>query len=108
MTLACRVRTVACLACAAVAFFGACGPKEGEERGDPAAVLRRAAAYLWTEQGSDGGWHSGTHGILKGGQAWTAFTSFYLLQVPDSIHVTRKVQRDRALEFIRERISEDG
>ena len=48
----------------------------GCSRPDP---LRRGVAYLWGAQGSDGGWHSQTYGLLRSGQSLTGFVLNALL-----------------------------
>ena len=71
-------------------------------------MLADAAAYLWSQQAEDGGWHSATHGLLRGGQAWTPFVLNSLLQVPDSIYARPSRGVDRAFAFLRARINEEG
>ncbi|NNF58631.1 MAG: hypothetical protein HKN04_10350 [Rhodothermaceae bacterium] len=85
---------------------GACAPSESEPT--PEAILADAAAYLWSQQAEDGGWHSTTHGLLRGGQAWTPFVLHSLLQVPDSIVAQPQGGVDRALTFLRAHINADG
>lgn len=65
------------------------------------AILKNACRYLWEKQAPDGGWHSETYGILKGGQAWTPFVLFALLDVPDDIYMKDEAKIERALNFIR-------
>ncbi|HYE95459.1 MAG TPA: prenyltransferase/squalene oxidase repeat-containing protein [Rubricoccaceae bacterium] len=81
-------------------------------RPDPApdarTTLARAAEWLWAQQAEDGGWHSETHGIVRGGQAWTAFALDALLQVPDSVAAPPEGGVERALAFLRARVNEDG
>ncbi len=64
------------------AGLAGCGSSDLDERGQ---LLRTTAEYLWTQQGEDGGWHSETHGLLRGGETWTPFVAHYLFQIPDSI-----------------------
>ena len=59
-------------------------------------ALARAAQFLWSNQASDGGWHSRTYGLLRSGQALTPFVLDALLRVPDA--PLDKV--DRAVGFI--------
>src|SRR5260370_16729102 len=49
-------------------------------------TLRKAAAYLWTRQEPDGGWHSHTYGLLRSGQSLTPFVLDALLEVPDAVY----------------------
>lgn len=103
------VLTAALTLCVAVSLFGGCRAAPDASHGHaPAEVLRRAATFLWSQQSADGGWHSETHGILKGGQAWTPFATFYLLQVPDSVHLRFEASAERALDFIRGTIDQRG
>ena len=46
----------------------------------PRAALPHAVEYLWSQQASDGGWHSRTYGLLRSGQALTPFVLDALLQ----------------------------
>ncbi|MEM8485048.1 MAG: hypothetical protein AAF564_05840 [Bacteroidota bacterium] len=76
---------------------------------DQALELKsRAAAYLWTQQADDGGWHSRTHGLLKGGAAYTPFLLYHLLEVARSPSRTQKVATADALRFMREQINSAG
>ena len=75
---------------------------------EPSAVLLRTVDYLSRTQAEDGGWHSGTHGILRSGQAWTPFVLQQLLlarevgvDVPDQTI-------ERGLDFIRQHVNEAG
>ncbi len=72
------------------------------------AQLAKACEYLWDQQGSDGGWHSEHHGLLKGGEAWTPFVLFSLMSVPDSIYPRPADGFRDALRFIRQRIDVQG
>lgn len=67
-----------------------------------------AAEYLWSQQAEDGGWHSETHGLLRGGQAWTPFVLHALLQVPDDVYAASDDGVERGLQFIRDHVNEDG
>lgn len=76
----------------------------------PAAQLSLAGAcrWLWAQQSPDGGWHSTTHGILKGGEAFTPFVLHTLLSVPDSIFPLPAAQVKLGLDFIRKSIDPAG
>lgn len=63
--------------------------------------LRRAAAYLWAQQAADGGWHSGTYGLLRSGQSLTPFVLDALLQVPQDIRRAPIDAAKRAFTFLR-------
>ena len=74
-----------------------------------ALVLKeRAAEYLWSQQGADGGWHSSTHGLLKGGDAYTPYILFHLLEASPAAVQKRRQPVAQALTFIRQRINEAG
>lgn len=62
---------------------------------------QRAAAYLWSAQSPDGGWHSNTHGIMRDGLALSPYVLHTLLQVPDRIYSPPQDQVIRAMNFIR-------
>src|ERR1041384_7546421 len=66
--------------------------------------LARAAAYLWSRQAEDGGWHSRTYGLLRSGQSMTPFVLDALLQLPDP----PAAKIDRALDFIKRHTRPDG
>ncbi len=71
-------------------------------------LLQKACTYLWNQQSADGGWHSTTHGVLRGGESLTPFILHALLQVPHSLYQPSQEQQDRALAFIRTHINEAG
>lgn len=63
----------------------ACGPSGASESRPVSSSLRtvqdaaeRARTYLWSAQAEDGGWHSPTHGIARGGRAWTPYVLYVL------------------------------
>jgi hypothetical protein len=68
---------------------------------NPLPALRKAAAYLWSRQEADGGWHSHTYGLLRSGQSLTPFVLDALLDVPESIYPQPRDDVDRAILFIR-------
>src|SRR6476661_5390858 len=72
----------------------------------PAAA--RAAAYLWSRQAGDGGWHSQTYGLLRSGQSLTPFVLGALLEVPGDLYPLPDVKVDRAIAFIRSRTKSNG
>lgn len=75
---------------------------------EPEAMLADAAAFLWSQQADDGGWHSETHGLLRGGQAWTPFVLHALLAVPASVYAPPEAGVERALAFLRARTNAGG
>jgi hypothetical protein len=92
--------------CAVALTIGSCEPSRREP--DPRHMLARAAAYLWSRQAVDGGWHSAEHGIVRGGQAWTPFVLHALLSVPAGIAPAPAGRVDRALAFLRARVDSAG
>jgi hypothetical protein len=71
--------------------------------------LPRACAYLWKQQAPDGGWHSRTYGLMRSGQALTPFVLHALLAARTSTTCVPPAHSvDRALDFIRRHVSEDG
>jgi squalene cyclase len=75
-----------------------------ETKDDGRAAIAKAAAYLWSKQADDGGWHSETYGLLKSGQSLTPFVLLALLDVPDA----PKGAVDRALAFLRTHTNGQG
>lgn len=71
-------------------------------------ALQKTCAYLWSKQAQDGGWHSETTGLMKGGESVTAFVLHTLLQVPDSIFSAPVGAKEKALGFLRSHVSEEG
>jgi hypothetical protein len=67
-------------------------------------ALERGAAYLWSRQAEDGGWHSQTYGLLRSGQSLTPFVLDALLHAPRA----PQDKVDRAIAFIRSRTGPDG
>jgi hypothetical protein len=74
----------------------------------PRAALPRAVEYLWSQQASDGGWHSRTYGLLRSGQALTPFVLDALLQVPPAVYPAQPERTDRAIAFIARNVRADG
>jgi hypothetical protein len=64
--------------------------------------LGRAVRWLWSQQADDGGWHSKTYGMLRGGQSLTPFVLDALLSVPNEGPGV-----DRAFEFLKRTINTD-
>lgn len=85
-------------------------PKKSHTLNAARESLRRAAAFLWSKQSSDGGWHSETYGLLKSGQALTPFVLHALLDSSqDKMLAPRPAGAvERSLEFIQTRINSAG
>ena len=74
----------------------------------PQPALRKAAAWLWSRQEADGGWHSHTYGLLRSGQSLTPFVLEALLDVPEDVYPPQRANVGRALAFIRAHIQPTG
>ena len=70
--------------------------------------LARAAAWLWNQQGADGGWHSQQYALLESGQAYTPFVLHALLAVPMSICEPPEEGVEPALQFLRKHTNQQG
>ena len=75
---------------------------------DPASALRRAAEWLWRHQAKDGGWHSPQYGVLRSGQALTPYVLHALASLSGSVTARPEGGIERAMEFIRERLDDNG
>lgn len=80
---------------------GCSRPREG-------SPLSRAAKYLWSQQGEDGGFHSTTYGLLRSGQSLTPFALLALLRLPDTESSSPPDAIDRALAFIKAHTNSGG
>lgn len=69
--------------------------------GTEGTTRSRAAAFLWSRQAPDGGWHSDTYALLRSGQALTPFVLHALLLVPESECPRPPGGVAKALAFIR-------
>jgi hypothetical protein len=79
-------------------LFGVLSCKTKEEKlGD---AYKKSVAWMWNQQGADGGWHSETHAVLRDGKALTPYILYYLLQVPSTIYPHDKESIRLALRFI--------
>jgi hypothetical protein len=67
----------------------------------PQPAVRKAAAWLWDHQESDGAWRSRTYGLLRSGQSLTPFVLDALLEVPENVYPRSRAGVARATEFIR-------
>jgi hypothetical protein len=72
------------------------------------APLASACKYLWSQQAEDGGWHSPQYAVMRSGQSLTPFVLHTLLEVPETVCPQPKGGVDRALEFIRRHVGQDG
>ncbi len=76
--------------------------------GETERALRRGAEFLWSKQARDGGWHSSTYGLLRSGQSLTGFALGALLEIPRHVYSPQPARIDRALEFLRSHLDEEG
>lgn len=72
------------------------------------SALARAAAYLWSRQSQDGGWHSQTYGLLKSGQSLTPFVLDALLQIPPDVFAAPPAKLAAAIAFIERHTNAQG
>ena len=70
--------------------------------------ITKAAEYLWSQQASDGGFHSSTYGLLSSGQSLTPFVLRALLAVPNRSVADPGGAMDRAVTFIKANTNADG
>jgi len=70
--------------------------------------LSKAAQFLWSQQGDDGGWHSRTYGLLRSGQSLTPFVLEALLGVPEATFARPKGAVARAFDFLKRNTNADG
>ena len=83
-------------------------PRETRPLSKHALMLKKACEYLISQQAEDGGWHSKMYGVLRGGQAYTPYIIWALLQVPDSIYHLPQDKVDLALEYMRKHTNDEG
>lgn len=98
--------TVAFLLIVGSIALHSCGDNEPAKNDREA--LADACRFLRDAQAKDGGWHSRTHGILRGGQAWTPFVLHALLGVPEETRGGTDADVERGLEFIRRHTNDSG
>src|SRR5450755_1786708 len=75
---------------------------------NPQPALHKAAAYLWSRQEADGGWHSHRYGLLRSGQSLTPFVLDALLEVPRGVYRLPSDKLERAIRFIRTNTNSEG
>jgi hypothetical protein len=89
----------------ALVSLAACQPDTRDLARD---TMSRAAAYLWRQQGEDGGWHSETYGLLRSGQSLTPFVLDALLDAPAYIGQAETAGIRRAVAFLTTHVDADG
>ena len=93
--------------CGVLAGGAGCS-KEWRASRDRRTALQRATAFLWDQQGADGGWHSTQYGLLRSGQSLTGLVLNALLDIPENI---AELPRDRmmaATSFLVDHIDDTG
>jgi hypothetical protein len=86
-----------------IVLVSACDARAGTT--DPGRdAIAKAARYLWSKQGPDGGWHSETYGLLRSGQSLTPFVLLALIEVP----LGPPIPTDLAFQFIRAGLNNQG
>jgi hypothetical protein len=91
---------------AALAAGSACRRPDRPEL--PGGPLPEAARFLWARQGTDGGFHSTTYGLLASGQALTPFILDTLLDVPEGMVSRPAGGVEAAFAFIRRHTDAHG
>jgi hypothetical protein len=86
-----------------IVLVSACDARAGTT--DPGReAIAKAAHYLWSKQGSDGGFHSETYGLLRSGQSLTPFVLLALLDAP----ARPRGAAESAFAFIRANVDREG
>jgi len=101
-----RLQTFIIITCSALLME--CDTQKTAESSKARTIVTKACQFLWDNQGDDGGWHSKIHGLLRGGQAYTPFILFTLMEVPESIYVHPREKVKKALQFIRSHVNREG
>lgn len=71
-------------------------------------IIESASRWLWSQQAANGSWPSSIYGLMRSGQCLTPFVLHTLLQVPEGIFEKPDGGVDRALDFIRETVDDQG
>ncbi len=90
-----------------LALLASCG-NPPTERSQRERSIARAAEWLWSQQAADGGWHSETYGLLASGQSLTPLVLHALLEAPTTLIRRPAGAVERALAFLRSRITPAG
>lgn len=81
-------------------------PTQEEFLNSARELQQKAVQYLLNQQGEDGGWHSTTHGILKGGAAYTPYILDVLVE--DHTLAINKVDVLAGYNFLTEQLDSNG
>jgi hypothetical protein len=90
------------------AAFLHCGGGEMRHLSEAERILSKATAYLWEHQGTDGGWHSEIHGVMRTGQTLTPYILFALMDVPPEVFRADSAHMLTARRFLRDHINHEG
>ena len=92
------LRTLFGLGLIMVILFSSCREEQTDWQAQAKQLRTKTISYLLAQQQQDGSWRSTTHGILKGGVAYTAYLSDALRESGDSL--VRQKHIDRAIFFL--------
>ena len=87
---------------------GARCSREWNASPDRHTALRKAAGYLWDQQGADGGWQSKQYGLLRSGQSLTGLVLNALLDIPGGISELPRDRMMAATSFLVDHIDDTG
>lgn len=96
------------LASVCAAMFLQCGSGEKRQLSEAEQILAKAASFLWANQGTDGGWHSEMHGVMRTGQTLTPYILFALMDIPSAVVEADSTRIQRACGFLRKNINDRG
>ncbi|MEX2115385.1 MAG: prenyltransferase/squalene oxidase repeat-containing protein [Bacteroidota bacterium] len=96
------------LASVCAAMFLHCGSREKRALTEAERILARATSYLWANQGTDGGWHSTMHGVMRTGQTLTPYMLHALTEVPADVFQIDSTHSYKAIKFLRAHINDRG
>jgi squalene-hopene/tetraprenyl-beta-curcumene cyclase len=71
-------------------------------------AIRKAAAFLLSQQKEEGHWPSRTYGVLNSGQALTPFVLNALLQVPPEVAEIPRAKLELGFAWLRKSIAKEG
>ncbi len=91
-------RIAFCLLSCGLFLFGGCRKETTSWQQSAQSIRSHAIQYLIDQQQEDGSWQSETHGILKGGVAYTAYITDALIESNDSLVNTRLT--DAGIRFL--------
>lgn len=87
-------------------LLGSCRQEAHNWQQSAQSIRSHAIQYLLTQQQDDGSWRSETHGILKGGVAYTAYITDALIESDDRLVSTQHT--DAAILFLLSALDSSG